>query len=210
MHHVMKAHGRGLALLAGWVGGTRGIGLNIVPIQAPPRSPADVAAHADRWDVKKGIWTVVPRGAAHGRYPKRCRASPTNPRAGPQGRDRPPTRLGVNYYTRTSPRRPGRPWPPSRCARRDLPHQMGWGNLLPGGLGELSFTGSRAITCRTALYALAENAWLADEVDGASGRDPSARAFVPPIGGGPCAIAGGADGRGFYWSLLDNYDGPWL
>jgi len=212
MHHVMKAHGRGLARLREMGQRNCGIVLNFDHTRPASDSPADVAA-ADRWDGIMNRWFL--EALAHGRYPKAVLdgLAPHMPKGWEDDMAeiaRPIDWLGVNYYTRhfAAAAPEGAPWPAVEMREGDLPRtQMGW-EIYPEGLGEFLTWISRDHLPDLPLYVTENGMAWADEVTGEQVADPEREAFVTAhLEAVRDAIAGGADVRGFfYWSLLDNYE----
>ncbi len=206
MHHVLLAHGLGLAALR--AAGLRELGavLNFEFASPAGDSPADRAA-ARRQDALYNRWFVS--GIASGAYPEDALEglAPHMP-AGWQGDmatiSAPIDWLGVNYYTRRRVAAdPGAPWPCLRDAEPTLPvTALGW-EIYPEGLAHFLTWLHRIAARRVPLY-VTENGM----VDAEPLEDAARIAYVEAhLAAVRRAIAQGAPVRGYFlWSLLDNYE----
>lgn len=211
MHHILKAHGEGMARLRARGQENLGIVLNFDYCQPASEAPEDMAAAAtadaifNRWFIEAITRGAYPAEAMEGFAPHMPKGWEADMEAIGAELDW----LGVNYYTRhihaADPSAPA--WP----AARDVPGhlattQMGW-EVYPEGLHHFLMrmhdeTGGKP------LY-ITENgmAWDDRVLNGAC-HDPERMGFVDlHTQAIHRALDDGANIKGFfYWSLLDNYE----
>jgi beta-glucosidase len=209
MHHVLLAHGLGVARLREM--GRKNLGIVLNFDHTAPLTPADTAA-ADCWDAIFNRWFIeaiakktYPEAALEGLAPH----MPQDWQDDMAVIGAPIDFLGVNYYTRhLIAAEPSAPWPALRAQNGDLPTtQMGW-EIYPQGLHHFLTLLARDYVGDLPLYITENGMANADRLQNGAVSDDIRTEFIfAHLHAARRAIADGANVQGFfYWSLLDNYE----
>ncbi len=212
MHHILLAHGLGIARLRGaGLQAPLGIVLNFDHAAPASDAPEDIAAAAtqdaifNRWFIEAITRRTYPAEALAGLAPHLPLGWEDDMALIGQRLDW----LGVNYYTRhLHAAAPGTPWPSTREVSGPLPKtQMGW-EIYPEGLRGFLSRLSQDYVGNLPLYVTENGMANADLVEDGAVTDGIRTEFLfSHLGAARDAIAGGANVKGFfYWSLLDNYE----
>jgi beta-glucosidase len=201
MHHVLLAHGTGVAALRAEGAKNLGIVTNLQKVEAASDKPEDVAA-AHKFDGIFNRWYLD--GIYKGKYPADIVADfephlPQNIEADMAVVSAPLDWAGINYYSRSliesDQQHPGRPKavdPPGET------NDLGW-EIYPQGLTDLLVRVSRDYA-KVPLYVTENGMSESDDTRRVDFYDVHLKAVLD-------AQRQGADVRGYFaWSLIDNFE----
>ena len=211
MHHIMLAHGVGLARMRQKGMKNCGIVLNFDHTEPADDTPASAQA-SDRTDAIFNRWFI--EAITKGTYPTEALEGfaphmPTGWQDDMALISQPIDYLGVNYYTRhTVKTDESAVWP--HVQGEEGPGektQMGW-EIYPDGLHGFLTRLSQEYVGDLPLYVTENGMAWDDQIQNGSVDDPVRLKFVSDhVLAAKRAIADGANVQGFfYWSLLDNYE----
>ncbi|MEL6913079.1 MAG: GH1 family beta-glucosidase [Pseudomonadota bacterium] len=211
MHHVMKAHGAGLARLRQIGLDNLGIVLNFEHCTPATNAPADIAAAA-RHDAIYNRWFIEALTAGAYPAPVLDALAPHMPEGWQDDMaeiSAPIDWLGINYYTRSLlSDAPEEAWPSYSGSRGPLPRtQMDW-EIYPAGLTGFLTRLRDDHTGDLPLFVTENGMAWGDVIENGAVHDPERQSFIDlHLDAMEEAIAQGVNLQGFfYWSLLDNYE----